>query len=67
MEILVDSGYVQSLAVCDLDKNTLEKLYEWARVSFYTCNFSYNVHYTSSSDTNLYPAVFTLYLAWSLL
>ena len=66
MEILVDSGYVQSLAVCDLDKNTLEKLYEWARVCFY--NFSYNVHDTSSSDTNLYPAViFTQYLAWSLL
>lgn len=32
MECLLDSGYVDSLGVCDLDKNTLEKLYEWARV-----------------------------------
>jgi len=29
---LLDSGYVDSLGVCDLDKNILEKLYEWARV-----------------------------------
>ena len=32
MECLLDSGYVDSLGVCDLDKNVLEKLYEWARV-----------------------------------
>ena len=32
MECLLDSGYVDSLGVCDLNKNTLEKLYEWARV-----------------------------------
>lgn len=32
MEVLMDSGYVCSLGVCDLDKNALEKLYEWARI-----------------------------------
>lgn len=32
MECLLDSGYVDSLGVCDLNKSTLEKLYEWARV-----------------------------------
>ncbi|KAL9987895.1 hypothetical protein ACROYT_G002274 [Oculina patagonica] len=32
MEYLLDSGYVDSLGVCDLDKTTLEKLYKWARV-----------------------------------
>lgn len=32
MECLLDSGYADSLGVCDLDKNILEKLYEWARV-----------------------------------
>jgi len=32
MECLLDSGYVDSLGVCDLNKNSLEKLYEWARV-----------------------------------
>lgn len=32
MECLLDSGYVDSLGVCDLNKNALEKLYEWARV-----------------------------------
>lgn len=35
MEVLMDSGYVCSLGVCDLDKNVLEKFYEWARVCFY--------------------------------
>ncbi|EDO44307.1 predicted protein [Nematostella vectensis] len=32
MEQLYDSGYVQTLGVCDLDKPTLEKLYDWARI-----------------------------------
>ena len=42
MEVLMDSGYVHSLGVCDLDKNALEKLYEWARVCFHT--LCYTVH-----------------------
>ena len=32
MEYLLDSGYVNDLGVCDLDKPALEKLYQWARV-----------------------------------
>lgn len=32
MECLLDSGYVDSLGVCDLDKNVLEKFYEWVWV-----------------------------------
>lgn len=32
MEELYDCGYVKTLGTCDLDKETLEKLYEWARV-----------------------------------
>ncbi|XP_073244894.1 glutamate--cysteine ligase regulatory subunit-like isoform X2 [Porites lutea] len=32
MEFLSDSGYIKDLGVCDLDKPTLEKLYQWARI-----------------------------------
>lgn len=32
MEGLLDSGYINDLGVCDLDKPTLEKLYQWARI-----------------------------------
>lgn len=35
MEFLSDSGYIKDLAVCDLDKPMLEKLYQWARVCYY--------------------------------
>lgn len=34
MEFLSDSGYIKDLGVCDLDKPTLEKLYQWARVCY---------------------------------
>lgn len=32
LEYLLDCGYVSNLGICDLDKPTLEKLYDWARV-----------------------------------
>lgn len=57
MEVLMDSGYVCSLGVCDLDKNALEKLYEWARVCFHT--LCYTVHLTSFFSRNFRPLAFS--------
>jgi len=41
MEELFDSGYASALGTCDLDKEMLEKLYNWARVRHADCT-SYN-------------------------
>ena len=58
MECLLDTGYVNSLGVCDLDKVTLEQLYHWARVG--------QLHFLKDSKANPLLAI-NIYYHYSLL
>ena len=44
LEDLVEQERVLSLGICDLDKASLEELYEWAKVCFFSDSLSVQLY-----------------------